>query len=201
MWMTNLYNFMDGSDGLAGGMALFGFAAYALGGWISGDLVLATVSASVAAAAAAFLVFNFPPARVFMGDAGSIPLGFLAAALGLAGWRQGLWPLGFPLLVFSPFIVDASMTLARRILRGERFWRAHKTHYYQRVVQLGWGHRDTALAEYLLMAVCGAAALWSLGQPHAVQLAVLGGALLLYGALAVAIDLAWLRQRNDASAR
>jgi UDP-N-acetylmuramyl pentapeptide phosphotransferase/UDP-N-acetylglucosamine-1-phosphate transferase len=201
MWMTNLYNFMDGSDGLAGGMALFGFAAYALGGWIGGDLVLAVISASVAAAAAAFLAFNFPPARVFMGDAGSIPLGFLAAALGLVGWQQGLWPLWFPLLVFSPFILDASVTLARRILRGERFWRPHKTHYYQRLVQLGWGHRDTALAEYLLMAVCGAAALWSLGRSHAVQLAVLAAAFLLYCALAIAVDVAWLRQRNDASAR
>jgi len=93
------------------------------------------------------------------------------------------------------------VTLGRRILRSERFWRAHKTHYYQRVVQLGWGHRDTALAEYLLMAVCGTAALWSLGQPRAVQLAVLGAAFLLYCALAVAVDLAWSRQRNDASPR
>jgi UDP-N-acetylmuramyl pentapeptide phosphotransferase/UDP-N-acetylglucosamine-1-phosphate transferase len=136
-----------------------------------------------------------------MGDAGSIPLGFLAAALGLVGWQQGLWPLWFPLLVFSPFIVDASVTLARRVLRRERFWRAHKTHYYQRLVQLGWGHRDTALAEYLLMAACGAAALWSLGQPQAVQLVVLAAAFVLYCALAIAVDLAWLRQRNDASAR
>jgi UDP-N-acetylmuramyl pentapeptide phosphotransferase/UDP-N-acetylglucosamine-1-phosphate transferase len=201
MWMTNLYNFMDGSDGLAGGMALFGFAAYALGGWIGGDLVLAAISASIAAAAASFLVFNFPPARVFMGDAGSIPLGFLAAALGLAGWQQGLWPLWFPLLVFSPFIVDASTTLARRILHGERFWHAHKTHYYQRLVQLGWGHRDTALAEYALMAVCGAAALWSLGQPHGVQWVVLGAAIVIYVALAAAVDRVWVRHRNDASPR
>jgi UDP-N-acetylmuramyl pentapeptide phosphotransferase/UDP-N-acetylglucosamine-1-phosphate transferase len=205
MWMTNLYNFMDGSDGLAGGMALFGFAAYALGGWIGGDLVLAAISASIAAAAAAFLVFNFPPARVFMGDAGSIPLGFLAAALGIVGWRQGLWPFWFPLLVFSPFIVDASVTLGRRILRGERFWQAHKTHYYQRVVQLGWGHRDTALAEYALMAFCGAAALWSLGESQAVQFAVLGAAIVSYVAMAATVDLAWLRHlsaaRTDASTR
>ena len=68
-------------------------------------------------------------------------------------------------------------------------------------MQLGWGHRDTALAEYVLMAACGAAALWSLGQPHAVQLAVLGAAFLLYCALAVAVDLAWSRQRNDAATR
>jgi phospho-N-acetylmuramoyl-pentapeptide-transferase len=205
MWLTNLYNFMDGADGLAGGMALFGFGAYALAAWLAGDAVFAVVAASIAAAAAAFLVFNFPPAKVFMGDAGSIPLGFLAAALGLLGWREQHWPLWFPLLVFSPFVVDASVTLLRRTLRCERFWQAHKTHYYQRLVQLGWGHRDTALAEYALMAVCGAAALWSLGQPHGMQLTVLGAAILLYCALAAAIDLAWLRHqsasRNDASTR
>ena len=108
MWVTNLYNFMDGSDGLAGGMALFGFGAYALSAWLAGDAVFVVVAASIAAASAAFLVFNFPPAKVFMGDAGSIPLGFLAAALGILGWRAGHWPLWFPVLVFSPFIIDAS---------------------------------------------------------------------------------------------
>lgn len=198
LWSTNLYNFMDGSDGLAGGMALFGFAAYALGGWIAGDVILAVISASISAAAGAFLAFNFPPARVFMGDAGSIPLGFLAAALGLLGWREQHWPVWFPLLVFSPFVVDASVTLLRRALRGEPFWRAHKAHYYQRLIQLGWGHRDTALAEYALMAGCGTIALWSLGQPSSVQLAVLGGAVLLYAVLAATVDLAWLRHRNAA---
>ena len=85
-WMTNLYNFMDGADGLAGGMAVFGFCAYALAAWMGGHAPLALASASVAAAAGAFLLFNFPPARMFMGDAGSIPLGFLAATLGLQGW-------------------------------------------------------------------------------------------------------------------
>lgn len=202
VWMTNLYNFMDGSDGLAGGMALFGFSAYALAAWLAGDLIFAIVAASVAAAAAAFLAFNFPPAKVFMGDAGSIPLGFLAAALGVLGWRTGHWPLWFPVLVFSPFIADASITLARRMLRGERFWRAHRTHYYQRLVLLGWGHRNTALAEYALMAACGAGALWALDQGVAAQAALLVGAGLVYVCLATLTDLAWHRQsharRSDA---
>ena len=204
-WMTNLYNFMDGSDGLAGGMALFGFAAYGLAGWLAGDGILAALAASVAAAAAAFLAFNFPPARVFMGDAGAIPLGFLAAALGLLGWREAYWPIWFPVLVFSPFILDASVTLARRALRGERFWEAHKTHYYQRLVQLGWGHRNTALAEYSLMAACGAVALWALGRPPADQWLVVGVVAALYAVLAAMLDLAWRRRhegiRDDASAR
>jgi UDP-N-acetylmuramyl pentapeptide phosphotransferase/UDP-N-acetylglucosamine-1-phosphate transferase len=193
VWTTNLYNFMDGSDGLAGGMTLFGFGAYALGAWLAGDAVMAVASGAIAAAALTFLAFNFPPAKVFMGDAGSIPLGFLAAALGLIGWHAGNWPLWFPVLVFSPFIVDATVTLTRRVLRGERFWQAHRTHYYQRLVQLGWGHRNTALAEYALMAGCGAGALWALGQPAAARLSLLAGAALVYVALAVLVDLAWRR--------
>lgn len=194
VWMTNLYNFMDGSDGLAGGMALFGFGAYALGAWLAGDTVMAIAAGSIAAAAAAFLAFNFPPAKVFMGDAGSIPLGFLAAALGLVGWHAGRWPLWFPVLAFSPFIVDASVTLARRALRRERVWQAHKTHYYQRLVQLGWGHANTALAEYALMAVCGAAALWALGQPRGAQAGVLTAAVVAYAVIATTIDAAWRRR-------
>jgi UDP-N-acetylmuramyl pentapeptide phosphotransferase/UDP-N-acetylglucosamine-1-phosphate transferase len=197
IWMTNLYNFMDGSDGLAGGMALFGFGAYALGAWLAGDVVMSAVAGAIAAAAAAFLAFNFPPAKVFMGDAGSIPLGFLAAALGVVGWRAGHWPVWFPVLAFSPFIVDASVTLARRALRGERVWHAHKSHYYQRLVQLGWGHANTALAEYALMAACGAAGLWALAQPPAVQAGTLAAAALAYVALAMIIDAAWRRHARD----
>ncbi|CAG0952621.1 partial putative undecaprenyl-phosphate N-acetylglucosaminyl 1-phosphate transferase, partial [Gammaproteobacteria bacterium] len=122
VWMTNLYNFMDGSNGLAGGMALFGFGFYAIAAWLAGASSLSAAATCVAAAAGGFLYFNFGSARIFMGDSGSIPLGFLAAALGLAGWQEGLWPLVFPVLVFSPFIVDASVTLLKRLLRGEKVW-------------------------------------------------------------------------------
>jgi UDP-N-acetylmuramyl pentapeptide phosphotransferase/UDP-N-acetylglucosamine-1-phosphate transferase len=191
MWLVNLYNFMDGSDGLAGGMALFGFGAYAAAAWLGDAPMFASAAASVAAAAAAFLFFNFHPARIFMGDVGSVPLGFLAAALGLLGWRDGLWPLWFPVLVFSPFIVDASITLARRILRGERFWQAHKSHYYQRLVQLGWGHRRTALAEYALMAGCALLALAARTAPPTVQAGALVLAALVYAGLALSVDQVW----------
>jgi UDP-N-acetylmuramyl pentapeptide phosphotransferase/UDP-N-acetylglucosamine-1-phosphate transferase len=201
VWMINLYNFMDGSDGLAGGMTVFGFGAYALGAWLAGDAMFAVVAASIAAAAAAFLAFNFHPAKVFMGDAGSIPLGFLAAAVGLTGWHAGHWPLWFPVLVFSPFIIDASVTLARRLLRGEAIWRAHRTHYYQRLVQLGWGHRDTALAEYALMAFCGATALWALGQAPAIQWVTLAAAAFVYVALAAIVDTAWRRHTRTLNVR
>jgi len=200
VWLTNLYNFMDGSDGLAGGMALFGFGAYALAAWLAGDVVFTIIAASIAAAALAFLAFNFHPARVFMGDAGSIPLGFLSAALGLLGWRADYWPLWFPVLVFAPFFLDASVTLARRIVAGERFWEAHRSHYYQRLVQLGWGHRNTALAEYALMAACGAAALWSLGQSQKMQWMTLAGAAICFVVLATLVDVAWRKHASTQQA-
>src|SRR5438067_89737 len=159
-WITNLYNFMDGSDGLAGGMALIGFGAYAVAAGTAEHAPLAIVDVALAAAAAGFLMLNFPPARIFLGDVGSVPLGFLAAALGLAGWRDDVWPLWFPLLVFAPFIGDATVTLLKRLARRERVWQAHREHYYQRLVRLGAGHRGTALTAYALMLVCAVAALY-----------------------------------------
>jgi len=196
LWVTNLYNFMDGSDGLAGGMTLLGFSFLAAGARMSGDDALLIDCAIVAAASAAFLLFNFPPARLFMGDAGSVPIGFLAAVLSLAGWRDGDWPLWFPVLVFAPFIADASLTLVKRMVAGERFWEAHNKHYYQRLVRMGWSHRGTALAEYALMLVCGAAALWTLRQPLYLQLIAVLGVIALHAALALWVESAW-RRRED----
>jgi UDP-N-acetylmuramyl pentapeptide phosphotransferase/UDP-N-acetylglucosamine-1-phosphate transferase len=192
-WMINLYNFMDGSDGLAGGMTVFGFGFYGVAAWLAGSTEFALVNLSIAAAAGAFLVFNFHPARIFMGDAGSAPLGFLAAALGLIGWLQQDWTWWFPLLVFSPFILDASVTLARRLLRGEKVWQAHRDHYYQRLVRLGWGHGKTALAEYAVMLACGAVALAALALPADRQAALLAAVAASYLVVIALIEVAWRR--------
>lgn len=190
-WMINLYNFMDGSDGLAGGMAAIGFGAYAVAAALHDGPSLTLSSATLAVCAIAFLHFNLHPAKTFMGDVGSVPLGFFAAAIGFTGWHTEMWPWWFPLLVFSPFIVDATVTLLRRILNGERFWAAHRSHYYQRLVQMGWGHRKTANAEFALMIFCAAVALGLLRQPPHVQFAVLGVVAALYVVLALAVDRSW----------
>jgi UDP-N-acetylmuramyl pentapeptide phosphotransferase/UDP-N-acetylglucosamine-1-phosphate transferase len=171
-WMLNLYNFMDGSDGLAGGMTLIGFGAYGCAAWLAGNEPFATINFSIAAAAGAFLLFNFHPARIFLGDAGAVPLGFLAATLGLTGWTGGLWPLWLPALVFFPFIADASVTLAKRALHGDKFWQAHREHYYQRMVQSGFGHRNTALLAYFLMLSAATSAIWAARHDEAIQLGV-----------------------------
>ena len=198
-WYTNLYNFMDGSDGLAGGMALFGFGAYAIAALLSGADGYAALCASLAAAAAGFLVFNFPPARIFMGDVGSVPIGFLAGALGVVGWSRGYWPIWFPLLVFAPFVCDATLTLLRRVLRRERVWQAHKEHYYQRLVRMGFGHHGTAIIEYAAMAGCAAIALMARREPPTVQAGALAIAAAILIAVAFWVDLRWARHTRTGS--
>jgi UDP-N-acetylmuramyl pentapeptide phosphotransferase/UDP-N-acetylglucosamine-1-phosphate transferase len=192
-WITNLYNFMDGADGLAGGMATIGFATYALAAHVSGEVALAALSTSLSAGAAAFLLHNHHPARIFLGDVGSIPLGFLAGALGVVGWRNDAWPLWFPVLVFGPFIADATITLVRRLVRGERVWQAHRQHYYQRMVLMGLGHRTTAWVGYAVMMFCALAALAGRGLPPELQAGVFIGASATLGAMAVWVDLRWAR--------
>ncbi len=191
VWMTNLYNFMDGSDGLAGGMALFGFSFYGIAGLMNGNEAFAMMNFSIGAAALGFLYHNFHPAKVFLGDAGSIPLGFLAAVFGVWGWQQSYWPFWFPILVFSPFVVDATTTLLKRVQRKENLVQAHRSHYYQRLVQIGWGHRNTALIEYALMFLAGASALWGTGLdvPGQANLLAWWGA--IYLGLMMWVDRRW----------
>jgi len=155
-WSLNLYNFMDGSDGLAAAMAVLGFAAY--GAVLLYEELPATVPLALAAATLPVLAVNVPPARIFLGDVGAVPLGFLAAALGVAGVLDGAWGAWFPPLVFLPFVADATVTLARRVLAGERFWEAHHSHYYQRLHRMGAGHRGTlAVWGALMVATAGTA--------------------------------------------
>jgi UDP-N-acetylmuramyl pentapeptide phosphotransferase/UDP-N-acetylglucosamine-1-phosphate transferase len=196
-WYANLYNFMDGSDGLAGGMTVFGFGAYAWVAHQAGHGALTTASGGIAVAALAFLVVNFHPARLFMGDVGAVPLGFLAGALGVLGWRDGVWPLWFPVLVFAPFVCDATLTLVKRLLRRERVWQAHREHYYQRLVRMGFGHRGTAWIEYAAMAGCVATALLSRAADAATQAGALAAAAAVLVAIAAWIDMRWARWSRE----
>jgi UDP-N-acetylmuramyl pentapeptide phosphotransferase/UDP-N-acetylglucosamine-1-phosphate transferase len=194
-WGTNLYNFMDGANGLAGGMALIGFGSLAAAAWLGGDARLALFCLAVAAAALGFLIFNFDPARIFLGDCGSIPLGFLAGALGLWGWTRDAWNALVPLLAFLPFLADATLTLARRALRGEKVWHAHREHYYQRLVRMGWSHRRMAQGAYALMLFCGLLAL----LPRPALLAAVFVASALHAAIFRGVDRLWRRHEEAAA--
>ncbi len=183
VWMVNLYNFMDGMDGFAGGMAVFGFGTMAILGGLAEHVTFMLLNLLVVGAVLGFLIFNFPPAKIFMGDLGASTLGLLAVTFILWAKQQHIFALWIGLLLFSPFIIDATATLLRRLLQGEKIWLAHKTHYYQRLVEFGWGHKRTVLCEYGLMALCGLSAIWSTYLPMHGQWVLLACWAFIYGGL------------------
>jgi Fuc2NAc and GlcNAc transferase len=131
-WTTNLFNFMDGIDGIAGGEAVFIAVAGAWLNWLQGGAPgLSIAMLALAAAALGFLVWNWPPARIFMGDVGSGFLGFSLGALGLASSRQGRMSIEVWAILGGVFLVDATLTLVRRAARGDRWFEAHRMHAYQ----------------------------------------------------------------------
>lgn len=145
--VTNLYNFIDGVDGLAASVAVVCSSGVA---WVSFATVHAfegTVALAVVAACLGFLCFNFAPARVFMGDVGSLTLGFvlsvLAVRLSASSWQPV--PLMFFLILYSSFLFDTTYTVLRRALRGEQFWLAHNAHLYERLTRVGWSHLHVTL--------------------------------------------------------
>ena len=161
LWFINLFNFMDGIDGLAGSEAAtiaLGLAAFAATG-VGEEPLLVLLAAPVAAAAIGFLLWNWPPARIFLGDVGSVPLGYLLGFLLLSLAWSGYWRIALILPLY--FLADATITLGRRLARGERVWQPHRRHFYQRAVQRGLSHREVTLrivAANLVLIGCGWAA-------------------------------------------
>ncbi|WP_340121609.1 glycosyltransferase family 4 protein [Methylobacter svalbardensis] len=147
VWLLNLYNFMDGIDGLAGIEAITACCSGALMVWlVAPDSTAWMLPLLLAIAVSGFLFWNFPPARIFMGDAGSGFLGIMLALLSVqAAWVDPrlLWVW---LILLGVFIVDASVTLCRRVFRGEKFYEAHRSHAYQYASRVLGAHRPVTLA-------------------------------------------------------
>lgn len=185
VWLLNLYNFMDGIDGIASVEAicvcLGGAVLLALVGTISSALPLMILAASVAG----FLIWNFPPAKIFMGDAGS---GFLGIVLGVfslqAGWTEPalFWAW---LILLGVFIVDATLTLLRRLLRGEKVYEAHRSHAYQYAARRSGRHLPVTIA------VAGLNLFWLLPLAALVSLGWLDGLVGVLIAYAPLVALAW----------
>ena len=145
VWLINLYNFMDGIDGLAGGQ---GVCTALMGGamlWLAGNAGLAVTAWLLAATCAGFLVWNWPPARIFMGDVGSGLIGFIFGVLALASEQSGAVPLLIWGLLLALFVGDSTLTLFKRMIKREKWYTAHRSHAYQRLTQSGWPHRDVTL--------------------------------------------------------
>lgn len=151
LWLLNLFNFMDGIDGIAATQAISVLAGGALCHWIAGiQLDLATLALLLAAACAGFLCLNWPPARIFMGDSGSAFLGFVIAAFALLAAHGEPSLFWCWVLLMGVFVVDATWTLCRRLLRGEKVWQAHRSHAFQRASRRFGAHRPVTLAVLLI---------------------------------------------------
>ena len=146
VWLVNLFNFMDGIDGIAGVEAVFIAAA---GAWLlasrAPDHPVVLIGLVTAAASSGFLVLNWPPARVFMGDVGSGFLGFMLGAMGLWSVVTGAMPLWTWVILSAAFGADATVTLLRRAVRREPVYAAHRKHAYQRLSRRWTSHRQVTL--------------------------------------------------------
>ena len=162
VWFLNLYNFMDGADGLAGAQAVLSALLLATIALDSGARGPGIALLALCGASAGFLRLNLPPAKIFLGDVGSY---FIGGYLGLYLWQHVMgggspWPW---LIVLAPFITDASLTLGSRLLVGERWWIAHRSHAYQRLVTAGWSH-GLVLTGFMLLGVLLAGMAWGAAQ-------------------------------------
>ncbi|MFT5140327.1 MAG: Fuc2NAc and GlcNAc transferase [Lysobacterales bacterium] len=145
VWIMNFYNFMDGSNGMAGFQGLFTGILLAVLFQLKNQPDLMIPAILVAASCAGFLPFNFPRPRVFMGDSGSVPLGFAIGALLAFGLIRDAIDFPQAILVLTVFLIDSSLTLINRVIRGERWYTPHKQHVYQRLIGQGWPHSRVLL--------------------------------------------------------
>lgn len=179
VWAINLYNFVDGIDGLAAGEAI---STGVIGGLIlvaMGHVGLAMVSFLIAAASAGFLPLNWAPAKLFMGDVGSGMLGYLFAVLAIASENAGAVPLLIWVLLLGAFVFDATVTLCRRIAHGERWYHAHHSHAYQRMVQAGRSHAQVSSTILVINLALAVLAIVAWLRPTFFLIAIGAGAVLL----------------------
>lgn len=180
VWLTNLYNFMDGVDGIAateaasvagaGGLLLLG----------AGQTGLAIVALGICGASLGFLLRNWSPAAIFMGDVASGLLGFAFGVIAIASEHGGALPLLAWFVLLGVFIADSTFTLVRRAIRGEKLYAAHRTHAYQRLVQSGWSHGKISVAVAILNIVLAVAVfVLAFRRDLLMQLVAIAGVLLL----------------------
>jgi UDP-N-acetylmuramyl pentapeptide phosphotransferase/UDP-N-acetylglucosamine-1-phosphate transferase len=194
---VNVWNFMDGSNGL---IAVQGFVvSSALALWPGQDSHLRLAALALAAACTGFLPFNVPNARVFLGDVGSHALGAAVFGLGLWSLYYGGLTLAQVLLMVSALWLDAVLTLVRRALAGRRVWRAHREHLYQYAVRVGHSHARVCLFYGAWTAGAIVLALWAEGAPASVGWSLLSIAALIGAAIYFSLRHRWLRRRPRAA--
>jgi Fuc2NAc and GlcNAc transferase len=187
VWFLNLFNFMDGIDGIASSQAVAISLVAGAMAWARSDVSVAAAYMLLAGASIGFMLWNWPPARIFMGDVGSGFLGYVLAVLAIAGELRGSVPLAVWIVLVSVFAFDATVTLIRRLIRRERVYEAHRKHAYQRAVMSGLSHRTVTLGALALTSTLGAWASVAMRRPSVTGL-IIFGALLLLTIVYVAIE-------------
>lgn len=185
VWSVNLFNFMDGLDAFASMEAIIIFAVLGALGAAAGASHFSILMLILAASIAGFLKWNFPPAKIFMGDGGSYFLGFMIAGAALVSDTGRGIPLMVPITLYALFWFDATVTLTRRMLTGEEWYRAHRSHAYQRLHQAGYSH--LAVTGYALLVNAALAGLAVAGFFHPQYLLILFAAALTLLAVLYAV--------------
>ncbi len=150
LWAINHFNFMDGLDGFCASQAMFLFAAYALLFGIASAVAYQTFCLIFICSLIGFLIFNFPPAKLFMGDVGSATLGLIIFCIALMAQQKYQVPILFWLMLNCLFLFDATITLLRRMLKKEKWSTPHRKHAYQRLKQFGLSARTILLGQLVI---------------------------------------------------
>ncbi len=180
VWVINAYNFMDGIDGIAGLQAVVAFIGWSAAAWVVGSPAIALFAAASAAACLGFLIHNWAPAKIFMGDVGSAFLGFSLASIPLLITSNAPASLpDMPILAVAfiwPFVFDTLLTFFRRLFRGEKVWTAHREHLYQRMIIAGRSHKTVSKIYGVLASIIVIAAFalyfWSVPWKYGVYAAM-----------------------------
>ena len=194
VWFVNLFNFMDGIDGISGVESIAIAAGVVLTGVVLSIVPggMTAQALAVAAATAGFLAWNWHPAKIFLGDIGSVGLGYLLAWLLLALAAMGEWEAALILPLY--YLADATITLLRRLARKEKVWQAHREHYYQQAVQNGRSHARVSAAVATTNLALVALALAAAATPDGVFFPVI----LIFGAAVLVVGLlGWMRRTPD----
>jgi Fuc2NAc and GlcNAc transferase len=166
VWMINMYNFMDGIDGIAGSEAIGVAGVVGVLLFLNSNTGLAFICGLLAFSVAGFMGWNWPPAKIFMGDVGSGFIGFIFACLAIASENAGNVPFIIWILMMGVFVIDATCTLILRVNQGNKCYEAHRSHVYQLAVQAGYSHKQVTMT--VLVVNCGLAviAYWVFRVPE-----------------------------------
>ena len=175
VWLLNLYNFMDGTDGLAASELVFVSVLAAWLGWQAGTAELSLLAGTLAAAGAGFLVWNWPPAKIFMGDVGSGFCGFMLGLLALLSMQSGAMNPWTWLVLLGGFVTDATLTLLRRAATGQHWYQSHASHAYQQLARRCNSHRAVTIILWMINCLWLAPLAWLTvkAQDQAVYICIL----------------------------